>query len=74
MAIPITFGTRPASAANESGPRQIAETLKPEVKIQIEDYAKTRSQFKTKLTRLVASPQTSTPVKLPSGETEIEYG
>jgi dipeptidyl aminopeptidase/acylaminoacyl peptidase len=45
----------------------------PMVKIQDEDYAKVRSQFRTKLTRKGPSPQPGSAVKPPEGVTEIEY-
>jgi dienelactone hydrolase len=49
------------------------DAFAPMVKIQDEDYAKVRSQFRTKLTRKGPSPQPATAVKPPMGVSEIEY-
>jgi dipeptidyl aminopeptidase/acylaminoacyl peptidase len=45
----------------------------PMVKIQDDDYAKVRSQFRTKLTRKGPSPQEWSAVKTPAGVSEIEF-
>jgi len=45
----------------------------PMVKIQDEDYASVRKQFRTKLTRKGPSPQPWSAVKTPAGVSEIEY-
>ena len=43
------------------------------VKIQTEDYAKARSQFKTKLLRQGPAPQPWKPIKPPARVSEVEY-
>jgi formylglycine-generating enzyme required for sulfatase activity/dienelactone hydrolase len=45
----------------------------PDVEVQNEDYANVRSRFRTKLVRKDPSPQAWSPVKPPSGVTEVEY-
>ena len=73
MRIPVTVGTRPANAARPAAPAAPIETYDPLVKIQTEDYAKARSQFKTKLLRQGSAPQPWKPVKPPAGVSEVEY-
>lgn len=48
-------------------------TFTPEVAVQNEDYAQARSRFHTKLLKKGPSPQPWSPIKPPSGVTEIEY-
>src|SRR5258708_3438578 len=57
MSIPVTVGTRPASATRPTGPAAPAESYDPLVKIQTADYARARQQFKTKLLRQGPAPQ-----------------
>jgi dipeptidyl aminopeptidase/acylaminoacyl peptidase len=45
----------------------------PMVKIQDQDYARVRSEFRTKLTRKGPSPQKGSVSKVPAGVSEIEY-
>jgi dipeptidyl aminopeptidase/acylaminoacyl peptidase len=73
MRIPVTVGTRPASATRAPGPATPPESYDPLVKIQTEDYARARLQFKTKLLRQGPAPQPWKPVKPPAGVTEVEY-
>jgi dienelactone hydrolase len=73
MSITVTIGTRPANATRPPEPAAPAETYDPLVKIQTEDYAKARSQFKTKLLRQGPAPQPWKPVKPPTGVSEVEY-
>jgi dipeptidyl aminopeptidase/acylaminoacyl peptidase len=49
------------------------EGLAPVVEIQKEDYAKARSEFRTKLLRKGPAPQPWEPIKPPTGVTEVEY-
>lgn len=64
MNVPVILATRPAPAV---------ETFAPEVKIQDQDYAIARSQFKTKLTRQGPSPQPWSKADPPPGVAEIQY-
>lgn len=70
--IPVTIGTRPASTVVQAEPPQ-ADTYDPLVKIQTEDYATARSQFKTKLVRQGPAPESWKPVTPPAGVRKIEY-
>src|SRR6516225_4866675 len=63
-----------ANPQQESGESAAKEDpFAPMVKIQAEDYAKVRSQFRTKLTRKGPSPQPWSAAKPPAGVSEIEY-
>jgi dipeptidyl aminopeptidase/acylaminoacyl peptidase len=58
-----------------AGPAQAQkkDDFAPMVKSDDEDYAKVRSQFRTKLTRKGPSPQPWTAAKPPTGVSEVEY-
>ena len=64
-------GFGPIMAALPQAPKE--DPFAPMVKTDDEDYAKVRSQFRTKLTRMGPSPQPWTAAKPPAGVSEIEY-
>ncbi len=72
---PVKPGADLPSPATGPKPSRLAD-LPPAtagLELQEEDYAKTRSQFRTKLLRKGASPQRSKAVKAPPGVTVVEY-
>jgi dipeptidyl aminopeptidase/acylaminoacyl peptidase len=64
-------GSNPQKGSGETAAKE--DPFAPLVKIQDEDYAKVRSQFRTKLTRKGPSPQPWSAAKPPAGVSEIEY-
>src|SRR5690349_6056898 len=64
-------GANPQKGSDGAGAKD--DAFAPMVKTDDEDYAKVRSQFRTKLTRKGPSPQEWTAVKPPKGVSEIEY-
>jgi dipeptidyl aminopeptidase/acylaminoacyl peptidase len=64
-------GAKGQKGSGETAARE--DPFAPMARIQNEDYAKVRSQFRTKLTRKGPSPQPGPAVKPPAGVSEIEY-
>src|SRR5262249_34385155 len=64
-------GANPQRGSGKTAAKE--DPFAPMVKIQDEDYAKVRSQFRTKLIRKGPSPQPGSAVKPPEGVSEIEY-
>jgi dipeptidyl aminopeptidase/acylaminoacyl peptidase len=64
-------GVNPQRGSGETAAKE--DPFAQLVKIQDEDYAKVRSQFRTKLTRKGPSPQPWSAAKPPAGVSEIEY-
>jgi dipeptidyl aminopeptidase/acylaminoacyl peptidase len=61
------------SPQTTTGAQSEKDALAPVVAVQQEDYARARSQFRTKLLRKVSAPQPWSPTKVPSGVSEVEY-